>query len=107
MKFVDYLQAQTPEGKLVLVWDGASYYPSPQFRDFLSQLNQGENWKVHGLRGCFRSSESLRKSFEHELNHGQVDEGLPSAWQFFIVLAEPPAPGNPGQGALHHPTPGD
>ena len=29
MKFVDYLQAQTPEGKLVLVWDGASYHPSP------------------------------------------------------------------------------
>ena len=59
------------------------------------------------LRGCFRSSEGPRNSLEHELNHGQVDEGLPSAWQLVIVLAEPPAPGNPGEGALHHPTPGE
>ena len=58
------------------------------------------------LRGCFRSSEGPRNSLEHELNHGQVDEGLPSAWQLFIILAEPPAPGNPVQGALHQPSSG-
>ena len=50
IKFVEYLQAQTPEAKLVLVWDGASYHRSQQFRNFLSQVNQGENWKVHCLK---------------------------------------------------------
>ena len=46
------------------------------------------------------------KSFEHKLNHSQVDEGLRSAWVLFIILSEPPALGNPGQGALHEPRSG-
>ena len=44
-----------------------------------------------GLRGCFRSSESLRNSFEHELNHGLVDEGLPSAWRLRPLTHLPPS----------------
>lgn len=50
IKFVKYLQAQNPGAKIVLIWDGASYHRSQEFRDFLSQVNQGEDWKVHCLR---------------------------------------------------------
>ena len=50
IKFVEYLQAQAPNTKLALIWDGASYHRSEEFREFLAQVNQGEDWQVHCLR---------------------------------------------------------
>lgn len=50
IEFIQELQSQEPKAKIVLIWDGASYHRSQEFRDFLAQVNQGENWNVHCLR---------------------------------------------------------
>ena len=50
IKFVEHLQAQNPQTKIVLIWDGASYHRSEEFRNFLTQVNQGQDWKIHCLR---------------------------------------------------------
>jgi transposase len=50
IKLVKHLQAQDPNTKLALIWDGASYHRSAEFREFLAQVNQGEDWQVHCLR---------------------------------------------------------
>ena len=50
IEFVQQIQAQNPGVKLVLVWDGASYHRSQEFRDFLAQVNQGDDWQIHCLR---------------------------------------------------------
>lgn len=50
IKFIQYLQTQNPEVKILLIWDGASHHRSEEFRDFLAQVNQGEDWKIHCLR---------------------------------------------------------
>ena len=50
IKFVKQIQGQNPDVKLVLVWDGASYHRSQEFREFLNQVNQGDDWQVHCLR---------------------------------------------------------
>ncbi|NEQ57658.1 MAG: transposase [Moorea sp. SIO4A1] len=48
--FINYLQAQSPGKKIVIVWDGASYHRSQEFRDFLSIVNHGVQKEVHCLR---------------------------------------------------------
>ena len=50
IEFVKQIQAQNPGVRLVLVWDGASYHRSQEFRDFLAQVNQKDNWQIHCLR---------------------------------------------------------
>ena len=50
IEFIKHLQAQNLGVKLVLLWDEASYHRSQEFRDFLAQVNQGEDWQVHCLR---------------------------------------------------------
>ena len=50
IEFVKQIQAQNPGVRLVLVWDGASYHRSQEFRDFLAQVNQKGNWQIHCLR---------------------------------------------------------
>lgn len=48
--FVKHLQTQSQGTKIVLIWDGASYHRSQEFRDFLDQINSVEQWNVHCLR---------------------------------------------------------
>ena len=43
------------------------------------------------------------ESFEHQVDHRYVNPGLAGFGQFLVVFAEPPAPAQPGQCALHHP----
>ena len=50
IEFVKELQSQDPKAKIVLIWDGASHHRSTEFRDFLTQTNQGDDWNVHCLR---------------------------------------------------------
>ena len=50
IQFVQELQSQNPEAKIVLIWDGASHHRSIEFRDFLAQTNQGQEWNIHCLR---------------------------------------------------------
>ena len=40
------------------------------------------------------------------MNHRNLNPCLTGLGQFFIVFAQPPAPPKPGQGSLHHPSPG-
>ena len=47
--FVQYLLRQYPKSRIALIWDGASYHRSAEFRAYLDSVNQGldENeWKV-------------------------------------------------------------
>ena len=50
IEFIERLRALSQGARIVIVWDGASYHRSQQLRDFLAQLNQGEDWQVHCLR---------------------------------------------------------
>ena len=50
IEFVRELQSQNPKIKIVLIWDGASHHRSGEFRDFLAQNNQGQEWNLHCLR---------------------------------------------------------
>lgn len=50
IKFVQELIAQDPQSKILFIWDGASHHRSAEFREFLAQMNQGDDWKVHCLR---------------------------------------------------------
>lgn len=48
--FIKHLQAKSQDAKIVLVWDGASYHRSQEFRDFLAKVNIDQQWNVHCLR---------------------------------------------------------
>ena len=50
IKFVQELQSQHPEAKIVLIWDGASYHRWQELRNFLAQANRGEEWNIDCLR---------------------------------------------------------
>jgi transposase len=50
IKFIQELLAQDPNSKILLIWDGASHHRSEKLRDFLAQVNQKHDWKVHCLR---------------------------------------------------------
>ena len=51
--YLRYLLAQSPNQRLLIFWDGASYHRSHVVRSFLEQVNQGlpeEQWKIHCVR---------------------------------------------------------
>ena len=50
IKFIRELLAQDPNSKILVIWDGASHHRSEEFRAFLTQINQEDDWKVHCLR---------------------------------------------------------
>ena len=48
-----YLLKQSPDQRLLILWDGASYHRSQEIRDFLDEINQGlssEQWKIQCVR---------------------------------------------------------
>lgn len=49
VEFIKYLQGLYPDKKLIIVWDGASYHRSEEFKAYLGEVNQGleeKDWKV-------------------------------------------------------------
>ena len=53
--FVEYLISQYPKSRIALIWDGASYHRSAEFKAYLDTLNQELNeseWKVTCIREC-------------------------------------------------------
>ena len=52
--YLQYLIAQHPDARFILIWDGASYHGSKAVRDFLAELNQGETdpeqWRIHCVK---------------------------------------------------------
>lgn len=52
--YLQYLIAQHPDVRFILIWDGASYHRSEAVRAFLAQINPGETdpdqWRIHGVR---------------------------------------------------------
>ncbi len=50
LAYLKFLQAQFPQQRLLLLWDGASYHRSHEIRDFLAEVNAGlaeEQWPIH------------------------------------------------------------
>ncbi len=48
--YLRYLLTQSPNQRLLIFWDGASYHRSKAVRGFLDELNQGlptDQWKIH------------------------------------------------------------
>ena len=41
--FLEYLISQYPKSRIALIWDGASYHRSAEFKAYLDNLNQGLN----------------------------------------------------------------
>ncbi len=51
--FVEYLISQYPLSRIALIWDGASYHRSAEFKSYLNTINQGKNedeYKVTCIR---------------------------------------------------------
>ncbi len=51
--YLRYLLAQSPNQRLLIFWDGASYHRSQEIQSFLAEINQGlpeEEWKIHCVR---------------------------------------------------------
>lgn len=49
VQYVQYLQQQYPEAKLLLIWDGAKYHYQAEMHAYLQQINAGlspDEWKV-------------------------------------------------------------
>ena len=41
--FIEYLISQYPKSRIALIWDGASYHRSAEFKAYLDTINQGLN----------------------------------------------------------------
>lgn len=53
IEYLQFLQAQWPEQRLLILWDGASYHRSQELQAFLAQVNEGlapDNWQIHCVR---------------------------------------------------------
>ncbi|KYC37725.1 DDE endonuclease [Scytonema hofmannii PCC 7110] len=51
--YLRYLLDQSPNQRLLLFWDGASYHRSHLVQNFLGEINQGlsqDQWKIHCVR---------------------------------------------------------
>ena len=51
--YLRYLLAQSPNQRLLIFWDGASYHRSQEIRNFLDEVNQelsSDQWKIHCVR---------------------------------------------------------
>ncbi len=63
MSYLQYLQAQSSNQRLLILWDGASYHRSQTVRDFLAQVNQEQSthqWQIHCV--CFAPNCPQRSS---------------------------------------------
>ena len=53
LAYLKFLQAQFPQQRLLLLWDGASYHRSHELRDFLAEVNAGlaeAQWPIHCIQ---------------------------------------------------------
>ena len=53
IKFVKYLIKQNRGAKLVIIWDGATYHYSQDFREYLETVNQGKSeaqWLIRCIK---------------------------------------------------------
>jgi putative transposase len=52
VNFMEYLQSQRPNSRLLIIWDGASYHRGEEFRNYLTQVNQQHQqvWQIHCQR---------------------------------------------------------
>lgn len=53
INYLSYLLNQSPNQKLLIFWDGASYHRSQEVQNFLASINQGltqEEWRIHCIR---------------------------------------------------------
>jgi transposase len=51
--YLRYLLEQSPNQRLLIFWDGASYHRSQEIKNFLEEVNQGlstDQWKIHCVR---------------------------------------------------------
>ena len=52
IEFLQYLQTQSPEQRLLVICSGASYHRSEQMQQYLEQVNAGKvesDWQLHYL----------------------------------------------------------
>jgi hypothetical protein len=76
--YLRYLLEQSPNQRLLIFWDGASYHRSQEIKNFLDEVNQGlstDQWKIHCVRfapncpvqnppiGCLVASQNLGSTF--------------------------------------------
>ncbi|MEO0376842.1 MAG: transposase [Cyanobacteria bacterium P01_A01_bin.17] len=47
IEFVKSLQGSSGNAKIVLIWDGASNHRSQEFRDYLGEVNQSDDWQIY------------------------------------------------------------
>ena len=51
--FREYLLSQSPKRRLAIIWDGASYHRSAEFKAYLDAINQNlseDEWKITCIR---------------------------------------------------------
>ena len=53
IKFVNYLIEENRKKQILIIWDGASYHSSKEFREYLEKVNQGKTegeWLIRCIR---------------------------------------------------------
>ena len=53
IKLIEHLRTENPSSKLVIIWDGATYHYSQEFREYLQRVNQGktqEEWIIKCIK---------------------------------------------------------
>ena len=51
--FLKYLQAEYPQSRIAVIWDGASYHRSGEVQSYLASVNQGlepDQWPITCIR---------------------------------------------------------
>jgi len=52
ISFLKYLMKKRPHSRLTIIWDGASYHKSQEFREYLDLVNKGklpEKWQINSI----------------------------------------------------------
>ena len=60
VNYLRYLQQQSPNQRLLVLWDGASYHRSEVVRQFLAQLNEEQPEQEGDARACEQHEQGFR-----------------------------------------------
>ena len=53
IKFIKYLREKNQKRRLVIIWDGATYHHSQEFKEYLANVNQGKvetDWSIRCIK---------------------------------------------------------
>ena len=84
--FLKYLQSLRPQAKILIIWDGASYYRSGQIKEYLDSLNaelEKEQWLITCERFA-RLYSTTKPCRRHLVTRKKIDSRILLFLSFFL-----------------------